>query len=296
MVRSLVVAALAALVLSAPVEAKRAIRVFTPVDKLVRADAVVVGKVTALEKEMVTAAPAPGDPNKLSYKVAVIKVESALVGAENVTHLKVGFIPPPPARPEPPANVPGRGAPARGGFQQVNLTEGTEGLFYLTKHHGGQFYTIHPLMAPADTSAADYKDQVAFAKKAAAALAEPLKALKAEKAEDRAFAAAVLVRKYRTYPEGAGGGEFVEGKLDADESRLILKGLAGANWKPDPATGTAEAYTAFSQLGLADKDGWKYPVVKPGEDFQEKTKEAFAKWLEGAGKEYRVSKWVPKKK
>src|SRR5437764_180523 len=98
MFRKLFLAAAAALVIAMPVEAKRAIRIFTPVEKLVRADAVVIGKVSALEKDTVTAAPLPG-AEKITYKIAVIKVESGLVGAANVTHVKVGFIPPPPADP-----------------------------------------------------------------------------------------------------------------------------------------------------------------------------------------------------
>jgi hypothetical protein len=293
MVRSLVVAALAALVVALPAGAKRVARVFTPLDCLVRADAVVVGKVTALEKEPVTAAPAPGNPNKISYTVAVIKLESGLYGADNVTHVKVAFIPPPRDHQEPPANT---GKSQRTDFHPVYLKEGMEGLFYLSKHHSGQFYIIHPIMSPAESKVDGYKDEVALAKRACAVFSDPQKTLKSEKADDRGFAAAVLVRKYRVYPEGAGGGEYVNAKLDADESRLILKGLAGANWKADPANGNSDAYAAFSQLGLTDKDGWKYPMVKPGEDFQEKTKQAFAKWLEGPGKDYRINKWVPRKK
>ena len=72
MIRYVLTAAVAALVLATPVEAKRAIRLFTPVEKLVRADAVVVGKVTALEKETVSATPVPGAPDKIAYTIAVI--------------------------------------------------------------------------------------------------------------------------------------------------------------------------------------------------------------------------------
>ncbi len=284
MPRYILTAVLAALVVTIPAEAKRAIRVFTPLEKLVRADVMVVGKVTALEKEMVTATPAQGDPNKISYKLAVVKVENALLGAANLTHIKVGFVPPPPSA---------TGRPIRGGFRVVNLTEGMEGLFYLTKHHSGQFYIIHPLMAPTDSKSDGYKEQLALAKKGAAALADPMKLLKSDKADDRSFAASVLVRKYRAYPEG--GGVYVNAKIGADESRLILKGLAEASWKPEPNGGTSEEYMAFGQLGLTNKDGWKYPMVKPGEDFVAKTHEAFAKWVEGPGKDYRINKWVPKK-
>ena len=294
MYRYLLTAAAAALVLATPIEAKRAILIVSPLQKLTRAETVVVGKVTAIEKDIVTATPHPDVKDKLTYKVAVIKVETGLVGAANVTHVKVAFTPPPPDRGEPPAVGPGV-RPGRGGFGPVYLTEGQEGLFYLTKHHSGEFYIINPLLAPIDAKAGDYKDQLAQAKKAAAALADPMKALKAEKADDRAFAAIMIVTKYRTYPEG--GGEVENVKVPADESKLLLKALAEANWKPDRNGDAPNGYAAFAQLGLLnDKDGWKYPMVKPGEDFIDKTKEAFVAWLAGPGKDYQINKLVPKKK
>jgi len=290
MFRVLSLASVAALVLVAPVEAKRVMRLFTPVEKLVRADVVAVGKVTALEKDLVTAAPLPGAAEKLTYKIAVLKVENGLYGTANITHVKVGFIPPAPVDPAP---VPVR--PVRGGFQQVNLTAGQEGLFYLTKHHSGEFYVINPLMAPTEAAADGFKDQVALVKKGVAVLADPMKALKADKADDRFFAANVLVTKYRTYPEG--GGEVENVKVPADESKLILKALAEGNWKSDPNAPQAfNAYQSFGQLGLTDKDGWAVPAVKPGEDFIETTKEAFAAWVAGAGKDYQIEKMVVKKK
>jgi hypothetical protein len=267
MIRKLLVAALAAAVVAAPVEAKRAFIIYTPVQKLVRADAVVVGKVSAVEKDAVTATPVPGAPDKLSYKVAVIKVDSGLAGAANTTHVKVGFIPPAPGAP---AVAPGRGGPS-----PVNLAEGTEGLFFLTRHHSGDFYTIAPLLAPTETKADDYKAQLEEARKAAAALADPIKALKSDKADDRFFAAYVLVNKYRLYPET--GGEVETVKVPAAESALVLREIAAGNWKQDRSSGNPpNALEVFGQLGLTEKDGWKYPVVKPGEDFTAKTKEAFA--------------------
>jgi hypothetical protein len=292
MFRYSLAAALAAALLAVPAGAKRVARIFTPLDCVVRADAVVVGKVTAIEKEQVTAAPAPGDPSKLSYSVAVVKVESGLFGADNATHVRVAFIPPAPERREPPAaGAPGR-APARTGFQPVHLKEGTEGLFYLSKHHGGQFYVIQPIMRPAETKFDGYKDELALAKRACAVFRDPLKALKAEKAEERGFAALVLVNKYRAYPENPGV-QYEQGRVTAEESRLILKGLTEASWKPDVKGG--DAYRAFASLGLTAQDGWKHPALKPGEDFAAKTKEAFAEWLAGPGKDYQIRKWVPKK-
>jgi len=291
MIRYFLAAAVAALVLATPVEAKRAIRLFTPLEKLVRADAVVVGKVSAIEKDTIEATPSPDVKDKQTYKVGVIKIETGLVGAANITHVKVAFIPPPPVDPNAPALPPGRGR-----FGPVYLTEGMEGLFYLTKHHSGEFYIINPIMAPAEAKDEGYKEQVALAKKGAAVLTDPMKALKADKADDRSFAAIMLIGKYRSYPENVAGDKVENAKVPADESKLVLKALSEANWKGDPNDPTApNAYQAFSQLGLNDKDGWKYPMVKAGEDFIAKTKEAFTAWLTGAGKDYQLNRFVVKK-
>lgn len=286
MFRVLVLAAVGAALLAAPVAAKRIARPFSAVEKVAHADATVVGKVTAIEKELVVAAPVAGAAEKLSYQIAVMKVDAALTGDANATHVKVGFVAQPKGEPAP-------GRLGRGGFGPVTLTESSEGLFYLTKHHSGAFYTLNPMLAPAETKADDYKEQLAQAKRAAAALADPIKALKADKAADRAFAATVLVLKYRSYP--LDGGEVGTTKVPADESRTILKALAEGEWKPDPndATGFGP-FQAFGQLGLTDKDGWKPPVLKAGDNYIDKTKEAFVAWLDGPGKEYQIAKFVRK--
>ena len=285
MIRILFVAVLAVAVVVPPAEAKRAIIIYTPLQKLAHADVVLVGKVTALEKDDVLVAPFAGATDKVSFKVAVVKVENGLVGAANVTHVKVGFIPPPAAAP------PGRPLPGRGGSQSVNLTEGTEALFYLTKHHSGEFYTINPITPPIESNANGYKDELALTKKGAAALADPAKALKADKADDRFLAAVVLVTKFRTYPND--GREVETVTVPADESRRVLAALAAGNWKPDG--NAVNAYQVFSMLGLTAQDGWKQPMVKPGEDFIAKTREAFTAWLAGPGKDYQIKKIVPKK-
>jgi hypothetical protein len=291
-IRYFVAAVLAALVLAPPVEAKRVIAAYTPIQKLFRADVAVVGKVTAIEKETVNALPHPGATEKQTYQVAVIKVETALVGAANVTHVKVAFIPPP--RGEPPAVGPGRPAPVQD-FRPVHLTEGQTGLFYLTKHHTGEFYVITPRLRPVVSTDEGYKAQAEQAKRASAALADPVKALKADKAADRAFAAAVLVHKYRSVPEGTDGSGVETVKVSAEESRLVLAALAEGTWKPDPADAHAlSGYEAFGQLWLTEKDGWKPPAVKPGEDAVETRREAFAKWLAGPGKGYQIDRFVRK--
>lgn len=287
MLRKLLMAAAAAAVLAVPVEAKRAIRIFTPLEKVARAEIVVTGKVSAVEKELVNAIRFAGDNEKVAHKVAVIKIDKPLVGGGSVTHVKVGFIPPPPADP----SVPPR--PVRGGFQAVDLKEGQEGLFFLTKHPSGEFYTITPMLAPLDPKAENYKAQVEQVTKAAAALADPMKALKAATADERFLAAAALLAKYRSYPEDGRETEIV--KVPAEESKLILKALAEADWKKSDGE-PLNAMQTFYMLGLGEPAGWKQPQVKAGENFQDVIKTAFAKWVDGAGKDYQIQKIVPKQK
>lgn len=287
MLRTAFVAAVAALVFAPSADAKRAIRIFSPTEKLVRSDVVAVGKVTALEKDTIDAPQYPGAPDKVAYKIAVVKIENGLVGANNITHVKIGFIPP--AEGAPPV-----GRPGRGGYAPVNLTKDMEALFYLKKHHSADFYTVEPIMAPTDTKDEGYKAQLETVKKGAAVIADPTKALKAEKADDRLFAAALLVTKYRSYPENAPEVENV--KIGADESKLILKAIAEGDWKKDQDGVSPHPYQAFSMLGLNQTSGFKFPQVKPGEDFITKAKETYTEWLAGAGKDYQITKIVAKPK
>jgi hypothetical protein len=278
---------LVALVVALPAPA-RVMAPLNAVQRAVRSDAVVVGKVTAIEKEAVAVAPAAGDPNKVEYKVAVVKVESPLVGVANLTHIKVGFVPPPPADPNAPPR-PGRG------FRPVALEEGQEGLFFLSKHHSGGFYTIDVMSPPVLAKEPTYKADVEQVKKALAAVADPVQALKAEKQEDRFFAAAVLINRYRVYPTD--GREVETVKVPAEESSLILKALADQSDWTGPKGAPVPATQAFFLLGLTDKDGWTPPQAQPGmpADFNALHRAAFVKWLEGPGKDYQLNRRVPKK-
>jgi hypothetical protein len=291
MIRTAFVAAVAALVLAPTVEAKRAIRIFSPTEKLVRSDVVAVGKVTAIEKDDVLAPQFPGAPDKVAYKIAVVKIETGLVGANNLTHVKIGFLPPPMDPNAPPG---GRPIPGRGGFQPVNITKDMEALFFLRKHHSADFYTVEPIMAPTDTKDEGYKAQLELVKKGAGVIADPTKALKAERADDRLFAAALLVTKYRSYPDNAPEVENV--KIGADESKLILKAIAEGDWKKDQDGVSPHPYQAFSMLGLNETSGFKFPQVKPGEDFITKAKDTYTAWLAGPGKDYQITKLVAKPK
>ncbi len=273
------------LALAPAARADRIAPVARPVDRALRVPVVVVGKVTAVEKDTVDAAYFKGGP-KVAHKVAVVKVETNLIGAENTTHVKIGFVP----------NGTGGIRPGRGP-ENPNLKEGDEFLFFLVKSPGGAaFYVMTYMTPPLPSDAPKFKEQVADVKGVLALVADPAKALRAEKPEARFAAAVAILTKYRTRAEGAAFDDFNEEPIAADESRALLKALAEGKWAPRPAGDDgAHAYAAFAQLGLTDKDGWQYPKAEAGKDFTEQVREAFAKWLDGPGKDYRVKKLVEKK-
>ncbi|HEY3788933.1 MAG TPA: hypothetical protein VGL71_08765 [Urbifossiella sp.] len=271
-----------------------------PTQRALSAQVVVVGKVTAIEKETVEAAPFHNAPNKLHYKVAVVRVETRLAGANDLTHIKIGFIPPPPQAAPPPIQ-PGVIRPAikRRPNLLPELKEGQEMIFFLSKHPDAGFFVMSNMSPPLDMKAEGTKKEIESIKKVLAVAADPMKGLQSEKADDRAFAATVLASKYRAYPDT--GGEVEQVPISAEENKLILKGLAEADWtKVDRSM--PSPVQAFYSLGLTDKDDWVPPKAvpaKPGQapvNYNALVKEAFVKWQDGPGKVYQIKRIVPKKK
>lgn len=282
MLRKLFFALIATAVVASVADARIVVPTYSPVEKAARAEIIVVGTVTAIEKESVTA----GDPNgnTRAHKIAVLKVEKVLFGADVPKRLAIAFVP------DTDSTVFVR-PPGRGGYEAVNLAVDHSGVFFLAKDASGEFYTIDPALAPLDTKGKNYNAEEELATRAATVLTDPMKALKAEKAEDRFFAANVLLLRYRSWPKTKDAETALVSK---EESAAILKALAEGDWKPEPRD---PAHTqGFRLLDLTEKDGWKYPMPKPGADFVDLTKEAYVKWLAGPGKDYRIKKLVPKNK
>ncbi|MCS6867032.1 MAG: hypothetical protein RMJ56_12400 [Gemmataceae bacterium] len=256
---------------------------------------VLTGKVTKIEeKEVEAPTPFHGAKEKQKYKIAVVKVDSVLAGAERLQEVRIGFIPPPkvdpnqPVRPRPPIGRPGLG--------QTELKPGQERLFFLAQHPHADFYIIPNMSIPIDITTAEGKKQLDEVKKVTAVLADPRKALQSDQADVRAEAAAIMVMKYRAYP--LFGGEVDQVPINAEESQLILKALADAEWK-DTRFGQLSPLQAFYQLGLTEKDGWIQPMIvtvpgQPAPDFNAIMKDAYTRWLATAGKNYRIKKFVPK--
>src|SRR5439155_21208736 len=130
----------------------------------------------------------PGARDTAEYRIALVKVEDAILGARGITHIRVGFLPPPP----PPQGGPGIRPRFRPPFRSVNFTEGLEACLFLTRHFDGHFYT-----APAYFDVIEKKGNTTFAREvdearqAAKLLDDPTAGLTAGKADDRFLTAAL---------------------------------------------------------------------------------------------------------
>ena len=300
---SLAIASLA--VAAEPVLGLRiAIQNFSTSQKVAQADVVVTGKVSSIEKETVELPQYPGDKNKAAFTIAVIKVESILAGAKNVTHLKVAFLSQPGAvgGGEEPGlgGGPIKGRPIRpGGFGPVQLTEGQEGIFFLQKHTGSDsYYSVQQGYTPISAKAENYKDELVKVKAITEALTDPVKALKAEKLDARLTAAAAILGKYRQNRTG----QMVEVAIPAEETKLIMKALLEADWTVVEAPPAGFDYQA-SGPGIAGLIGL-HPGAngvgtfqqKPGDSYNAKWKDAVKAWYEKGGEKFEIKKFVAKDK
>lgn len=250
------------------------------VDRAAQSDAIVTGKVTAIERDPLEMAPYPGAAAKVTYKVAIVRVDEAIRGAAGQQTLRVAFRDPRPAGSGPPkSRVP-----------QVG-DEALFSLFKTTAEGVDKAPLAYDMVARAD---ADFARHLANAKDVAKVLAEPLKALKDPSPQKRAEAAGVLVVRYRwtefwtefvpRYP-----GPLKSEPIDAEESKLILSALAQADWSKDLRPGFRHPRFAFGLLRLTAKDGWDPPQARP--DSEEWARVA-QQWLAKHGGTYRIQRVV----
>lgn len=259
--------------------------------KLIAADAVVVGKVTKIEDEPLDLAPFENG-QKVPHTVAVVKVADTLVGSKTVTHLKVVF--PKPGEPSP---QPGRGggirplpAPVRGGFGPVAVTENQEGVFFLTKHPtAAGYYHIQPGHLSLNAADEKYKGELAKVTAAAGAFADPVKALSADKVDDRLQAALALAYKFRSYPPNNVSGVIAEEPVPAEVGTLLVQVLLDADWAKTDAHKLADALGLLpGQYGIPDVR------AAAGENPLAVRQKAFRAWHAKFGGKFEVKKIVAK--
>lgn len=264
--------------------------------KAVMAEAVVVGKVTSIEADTVELETYPGSKTKSAFKIGIIKIETAISGAKGLTHIKVAFAPMA-IKADPNEGV----RFIRPGVGPVALTEGQEGIFFLVPQGPGATIMQIPMgFEPITVNAANYKDELAKVTKAAAVIAEPLKALKAEKLEDRQAAVAILASKYRQAP--IGGGETEQVAIPAAETQLILATILEIDWsgaaQPQPGFDYQSSGPGMASMWglMPGQHGIPKFVVKPGEDFNTRWKQVLGAWAKAEGAKLELKKFVAKGK
>jgi hypothetical protein len=259
----------------------------------------VVSGTLTLEKETVEQAMYPQAPVKTNFKVFTLKVKDVLIGEKvESIRLLVG--------PADPAQIPfddGSGRMAkipsyRPYLNNVQVIDGQEGVFFVTRSTASEKqYQLVPGAIPLNALDTKYKDNLATIEKIQTVLKDPIKALKAEKPEDRFAAAQILVGKYRSYPPLATNG-VVEEAIDADQSKLILAAILEGDfakydtpvqgnvgneyWENNPANLTG-------QLGLyPGAPGFAQFQAPPGQ-YNAMLKEKLKEFLDtDAGKKYTV--------
>jgi hypothetical protein len=269
-----------------------AIRVLPVHQRVGSADCVVLGKVTSLEEKSVGARTFPGATNKTEYRVAVVHIKKAFVGAKGLTEIRVGFIAPMGIN-LPKGKVGGGIRPnirIRRPFLQPNLTKGQEGLFLLNKHFEESFYTLGFGGFTNKENNANFDKEVDMVKRCVKLLDKPLTGLKSKDASERLLTTSLLLTRYRTVPPGVNFATAKTKPINAKESELILTTIAEADWaKFDPSL-QLNAQALFFRLNLTEKDGWKQPT-----NFQE-FPAAAKEWLKKNASTYRIQRFVAEKK
>jgi len=216
--------------------------------RVAAADAIVVGRIAGFEEKDISVKPSPKAPGKVLFRIAIIEVTEHIKGAKTEKKLRLAYPAPPESRPGDGNSI--RPKPRFG----PSFKLGQQGLFFLIKHHQERFF-LAPRYAVDFVSGqnVNFSQDVALIRYAVKAGTGLSAGLQSEDPQERFFAAALLLDRYRTYRGGSGKTEAI----DAKQSELILTALADADWNME---GQLTPWALFSQLGLSARDGWQAPV------------------------------------
>jgi hypothetical protein len=273
-----------------------------------QSDIVVIGKVVEVEKDTVEATPNKGAPKdqKMSYKIAVVKVEESVIGGKGLTQFRVGFPEGAAASTRPvPAPPPGGGVAGRpfpGRMAPVALTAGQEGCFFLSPHHSGDFYIVgsNGMAPPLDKKAENYAKQLEEVKKVAKTIDDPVAALKAKALDDRYQAAMIILQRYQMNR----GGSTTREPIPAEENKLIIALLMELPWLPketkprigsDPAPLSRSALWNMinpNELGYRPPKQPKRKAGDPPPDFNKIYDEATMAFLKENADKIKIKRYV----
>jgi hypothetical protein len=233
-----------------------------PAAQAMVADVTVVGKVTEIEEDWVEAKPHFGAPTdgKVPYTVAVIKIDTALVGAKGLTTIRVGLSDAAGGTGGPVAPLGPRPAPAR-------LAVGQEGCFFLDRHPAADFHVLRAGDVWVPKADKDYDDVMAEVRVVAQALADPIAALRAKAPEDRFLAAATLLaRGPRLGTNGLKDTDTED--VPAEANKLVLGVLLEMPWTRRTYTQDRRVGPNLTREGMwhavgAEAYGFKLPHAGP---------------------------------
>jgi hypothetical protein len=286
--RRLFLTGVAAVALTAPPAV--ALRIAMPAastrTKVLQSEVVVVGKVVGIDADTVDLEQFPGGP-KAAHAVANVKIETALIGAKNVTHVKLAFVKPDAAQQPGGGTRPGRPVP---GPQAFVPAVDQEGVFFLQKHPtSDNHFQVQFNHTPVLSADPKYKDELAAVSAMAGTFADPVKALSAEKDEERVANALSLAQKYRV-PQANATGVFDETPIPAEQTKLFLKVLTDVDWVKH-----ADAPRLADALGLMPGN-YGIPRVQAadGEEPLAARQKAFKAWADKFGGKFEVNKLTAK--
>ena len=239
----------------------QAVRIAPPAPgiRVGQAHTIIVGKVESIEEKTVSAKQFPTAKEKVEYQIAVVKIDDPILGAKGLTHVRVGFIPPPP----PPMGKPGGPVLIRPRLGNVTFTKDQEGLFFLIPHPDGNFMIVQSFNDYVNKQGnMNFEKEVTETKQFVKMLTNPKESLQAEKQADRFTAAAVLMTHYRT--KRLSNSDPKTETVDDDISKLILTSLGEADWKGPGAPGLfrMNPQMIFNLLDLKEQDGFTPPTME----------------------------------
>jgi hypothetical protein len=270
--------------LAVPVEAVVPLTIPPLPARVALADLIALGKVTAIEDDPVQAAPLikiPGVHNKVSFRIAVVSIQSPILGAAKLERVRVAFNPPP-ARP---ATV-----LSGGRLAIVRLAAGDEGCFFLHKHPDEPFYVAsaaYDFLAKDKTK--EFDKEIAQVKRCVRLLGDTKSGLESKEADDRLLTAALLLYRFRT-PRHVYVGKPRTEPIPADESKHILSILSEADWDTKEPSTAGTPMSLFLRLDLTDADGWAPPADLP------QVVPAAKKWIHDHLADYRIRRYLPPEK
>ncbi len=237
----------------------------SPAARFATTDLVVVGRILTLEEKAQSMLPVPGAAQKADYRIAVLRIDEDLKGAQGLTHVRVALLP-----------------------HQV-LKPGYEGCFFLRPHFEELVYLFGTYDYPiAKSNALAFAQEMDRYRHWGKLLADPEAGFNSKDADERLLTAALLIAGYRTYQRGIHRPDLRTRPVDARESRRILEVLAEADWNKAGPDFRLSPPRLFGLLGATPKDGW----VPRGFKSQQEYQAAVKAWLKEHAATFRIQAYV----